>query len=406
MFRILEISEKLLLVCGLAFAMVVPLGGAHATGFKVLYAFKGGSDGSFSHAGLIADQAGNLYGTTAAGGTSGGGTVFKLTPNGAKTELYAFCQQPKCDDGAEPLAGVIADSAGNLYGTTTLGGKHNAGTVFKLASDGTETVIFHFCPQLDCIDGRHPYAGLIMDQAGNLYGTTYEGGVGDGGTVFKLAPNGTETVLHAFSGGSDGYSPYAGLIMDQVGDLYGTTYFGGGTGCGGGGCGTVFMLAPNASERVLYAFCTGTNCPNGANPYAGLVADQAGNIYGATRFGAGDSGVVFKLDPAGKESVLYAFCSRTRCADGANPEGGLILDNAGNLYGTTELGGTHGGSAGIGAGTVFKLSPDGAETVLQSFTGRRSEGPYSSVLAVNGNLYGTTLTADNPNLGIVFELTQ
>jgi uncharacterized repeat protein (TIGR03803 family) len=191
---------------------------------------------------LIMDAAANLYGTTYHGGTSGGGVVFKLAPDGTETVLYSFCSQFNCADGDHPSAGLIMDGAGNLYGTTYYGGTSGGGVVFKLAPDGTETVLYSFCSQSNCADGSDPEAGLIMDGAGNLYGTTSDGGGTFGGVVFKLAPDGTETVLYSFcsqSGCADGSYPEAGLIMDGAGNLYGTT-LGGGT----SGTGVVFMVTP------------------------------------------------------------------------------------------------------------------------------------------------------------------
>ena len=255
-----------------------------------------------------------------------------------------------------PRNGLIADSAGNLYGTTSGGGASYKGVVFKLAPDGTETVLHSF-PGFPS-DGNSPYAGLIADSAGNLYGTTLSrDSVSHAGVVFKLAPNGTagwtETVLHSFTGfPTDGALPYAGLIADSAGNLYGAT-----TGGGASGQGVVFKLAPDGTETVLHAFTGGSD---GAYPGVGpLIADSAGNLYGTTQVGgASGQGVVFKLAPNGTggwtESVLYSF---TGGSDGGQPfYGSLIADGAGNLYGTTVGGGAS------GAGVVFKLSGTGFVT--------------------------------------------
>ncbi len=233
----------------------------------------------------------------------------------------------------------------------------------------TESVLHSFTGGSS--DGAFPFAGLIADSAGNLYGTTQGGGASNNGVVFKLAPGGTETVLHSFTGGSDGSNPlFAGLIADGAGNLYGTTEFGGGTGCGGPGCGVVFKLTPTGSSyTVLHSFAGGSG--DGANPYAGLIIDSAGNLYGTTEFGGGPGcGVVFKLAPGGTETVLHTFTGSPN--DGAFPTAGLFADSGGNLYGTTAGGGAPpppnappcGGS---GCGTVFKLAPGGAETVLYTF---------------------------------------
>ena len=310
----------------------------------VLHRFKGGSDGEMPYAGLIFDAAGNLYGTTSGGGSSRGGTAFGLTPNsdGSWTEsvLYSFCQLTNCVDGNAPLAGLTPDAAGNLYGTTNEGGASGGGTVFKLTpnSDGiwTETVLLSFNGH----DGAHPQAGLIFDTAGNLYGSTMLAGGGGGGTVFKLTPNsdGTwkEQVLYAFRGGKDGFMPFARLTFDPAGNLYGTTYLGGGSSACQEGCGTVFKLAPKSNggwkESVLHRFTKN----DGATPYAGLTFDAAGNFYGATRNGgSSDDGVVFKLAPRQGGGWAYSVLNVFQGNPGINPYGDLIFDPAGNLYGTT-----------------------------------------------------------------------
>ncbi|MGH6847527.1 MAG: choice-of-anchor tandem repeat GloVer-containing protein [Methylocella sp.] len=365
----------------------------------VLYFFTGGSDGS-GPSGLIADSSGDLYGTTVSGGAStlSGGTVFKVSPDRAETVMHSFTGRPS--DGSGPLAGLIADSSGNLYGTTDVGGASNEGTVFKLSQGGTETVLHTFTGGSD---GAFPQAGLIADSSGNLYGTTQDGGALGQGTVFRLSPGGTETVLYSFCPSfpscSDGAIPHAGLIADSKGNLYGTTFGGGAaTGCGGfGGCGVVFKVSPGGTETVLYSF-TGTD--DGANPQAGLIADSSGNLYGTTEFGGGLStqdcpfgcGVVFKLSPSGTETVLHSFAGGS---DGVNPLAGLIADSSGNLYGTTSY-------------TVFKLSPGGTETVLYSFKGGISDGisPAAGLIAdSSGNLYGTTEFGGASDAGTVFKLT-
>lgn len=382
---------------------------------SVLYNFctQGGTsctDGAKPEAGLIEDASGNLYGTTTNGGTNYSsncyngscGTVFKLTPNGdgsyGETVLYSFCAQggASCTDGANPLAGLIEDASGNLYGTTWHGGATVAngnstttgGTVFKLTPNGdgsySESVLYTFCSQSGCADGQWPSSGLIEDASGNLYGTTSNGGVISSycgsigcGTVFNLAPNGdgsySESVLYSFcsqSGCTDGEDPGGGLMEDASHNLYGTTTYGGITISGGTGTstgGTVFRLAPNGdgsySESVLYSFCAQTGCTDGYDPWASLIEDASGNLYGTTYEGGGndengDGGTVFELTPSGTgytETVLYSFCAQSSgsiaCADGSPPNAGLIEDASGNFYGTTNGGGPN------SYGTVFKLSP-------------------------------------------------
>jgi uncharacterized repeat protein (TIGR03803 family) len=288
--------------------------------YNVLHSFSC-SDGAYPFAGLIADGAGNLYGTAEQGGTQNGGVVFKLAPDGTNyTVLYSFCAQPNCADGTLPQAGLFRDSSGNLYGTTANGGASGNGVVFKLAPDGTNFTVLHSFDGGS--GGAHPYAGLIGSPTtstcspttstpcgrttGNLVGTTEEGGSGNG-VVFQLAPDGTGyKVLYSFcklDGCADGAYPYGGLYADSGGNLYGTAAQG-----GTHGNGVVFKLAPNGIETVLHSFCSLPGCLDGALPEAGLIADKVGNLYGTTLYGGTASqGVVFKVTPGGMESVLYSF---------------------------------------------------------------------------------------------------
>jgi uncharacterized repeat protein (TIGR03803 family) len=340
-------KNALLTGTALALAMFGPINGADAkSSDSVLYSFQGGSDGIYPQGALFRDSAGNVYGTTYQGGIPGAngyGTVFKLAPDGTETVLHAFAGKP--GDGANPNAGFIADKQGNLYSTTINDGANTGGAVFEIAADGTETLLYSFCAQENCADGRTPYGGVIADKKGNLYGTTYEGGTNDYGTVFKLAPDGTETVLHAFTGGSDGSYPDAGLIMKD-GNLYGTTYDGG----GGSSSGTVFEVAADGTETVLHSF----DGADGGNPADGLIEDSVGDFYGTTvAGGAKGFGIVFKLAPDGTETVLHAFKDGS---DGAVPYGGLIV-KGGHLYGTTSEGGGGGSNCAnsAGCGTVFEV---------------------------------------------------
>jgi uncharacterized repeat protein (TIGR03803 family) len=387
---------------------------AQAPTFTVLYSFTGSPDGNGPYlAALILDKAGNLYGTTNAGGTGtcslgrigpspGCGTVFKLDTAGNETVLHSFTGS----DGSGPAASLIMDTAGNLYGTTSTGGAFNSGTVFKLDPSGRETVLHSFTGP----DGGGPDAGLIMDNAGNLYGTTSGGGSAGVGTVFKIDTSGNETVLYSFKGGTDGARPEAGLIMDQAGNLYGTTLAGGTGTCSylSSGCGTIFKLDTSGKETVLQSF---TGSPvDGANPFAALTLNGAGNLYGTTLAGGPGTcnfsptpgcGTVFKLDASGNETVLHSFTG----IDGGGPLGAaLIMDTAGNLYGTTFAGGN-------GPGTVFKLDTSGSETVLHNFTIADGSAPAASlIMDTAGNLYGTTIgggpSSNCPGgCGTVFKLT-
>ena len=402
----------------LAMVLMLPTGAVAAGKYKVLHRFTG-HDGSDPQGALILDPAGNLYGTTAEGGGTmcGCGTVFKLTPNsnGSWTEsvLYKFTGGT---DGGDPFGGLIFDAAGNLYGTAQNFGASGFGTVFKLTpnSDGSwkESVLYSFTGGAD---GGVPRAGVIFDAAGsNLYGTTACCGAGKRGVVFELTSNSNgswkESVLYSFTGGADGSTPYAGLIFDAAGkNLYGTTFLGGVLTSCGMGCGTVFKLTPNSNgswtESVLYSFTSGA----GRRPYAGVIFDAAGNLYG-TATKSQKYGTVFKLTPnsdgSWTESVLHNF---TGGKDGSLPYAGLTPDAAGNLYGATVSGGSHNTKCGsFGCGTVFKLTsiPDGswAFSALHDFQGLAAN-PYAGVvLDKAGHLFGTTTSCVFTCPGAVFEI--
>jgi uncharacterized repeat protein (TIGR03803 family) len=318
-----------------------------------------GANGETPFPGLLRDATGNLYGTTIYGGNSCGstgcGVVFKLDKTGKETVLHKFSGP----DGSSPVGPLVEDAGGNLYGATQYGS--NGGTIFKLDRIGRHKVLYSFgCGS----DGCDPGAGVILDAAGNIYGTTFIGGdlncnPGQGcGVVFKVDASGHETVLHTF-GGSDGANPSSSLLLDSAGNLYGTTSYGGNLGCQGGlGCGVVFELSPQSngtwSETVLYTFCSLSNCADGREPRQGpLIRDSAGNLYGTTVWGGGTGcggdgcGVVFQLGSSGNESILHNFTGGT---DGDFPLVGLTLDREGNLYGAAAYGGAH------GDGTVFKIS--------------------------------------------------
>jgi uncharacterized repeat protein (TIGR03803 family) len=394
--------SKLLIPTTLAVLLIAvrPAGGQTEI---VLYSFcaqSGCTDGSHPQAGLVRDQSGNLYGTTADGGANAKGTVFEVRSTGAETVLYSFCSLLDCTDGYRPLAGLVLDTNGNLYGTAFDGGAHDGGVVFEISPSGTETVLYTFCNRPGCRDGYYPHADLVMDANGNLYGTTQYRGANGGGTVFEVTPSGTETVLYSFcaqSSCTDGSHPRAGLVRDTAGNLYGTTYDG-----GANGAGTVFEVTPSGTETVLYSFCAQSGCTDGSHPRADLVRDTKGNLYGTTYDGGTNGkGTVFKVSPSGTETVLHSFCAQSGCRDGSHPQAGLILDTKGNLYGTT-----YGGGAKR-KGTVFEISPTGTETVLHSFAANGIDGYYpvaGLILDANGNLYGTTLSGGANGGGTVFQV--
>ena len=385
-------------------AILMLAGSAWAATEEVLYSFKGGTDGVNPSTDLVADRQGNLYGATTEGGQYGWGTVFQLTPpsapGGVWTEsvLYSF---QAGDDGAGPYAGLIMDQAGNLYGTTLGGGPDLDGTVFQLTPSAgsvwTETVIHRFTG----LDGEYPVSRLIFDSAGNLYGTTVFGGQFSNGTIFQLTPVGgawTETVLYSFTGRDDGLDPEAGLILDRRGALYGTTM-----------AGTVFKLTPPGgghatwSLKVLYAFGGGSD--RGALSAGALLATHTAALYGTQQYGGSqaNAGTVFQLTSQAGVWIETAIHKFKGGSDGAYPFGGVIADRAGNLYGTTNAGGA------AGAGTVFGLSEAGGiwtETILHSFAGGSDgSGPGAGLIfGKGGALYGTTSGGGSFGKGTVFRV--
>lgn len=393
----------------------------------VLYSFTGGSDGFYPWSGVIGDSAGNLYGTTSQALQSAG-VIYKLDPAGNLTVLYTFAGSA---DGEYPVGNLLRNPAGDLYGTTFKGGTSN-GVVFKLDASGNFTVIHRFTGA----DGSHPYGGLILNSKGHLCGTTTMGGAVSEGVVFTLDSAGNETVLYSFPGPGDGRQP-SGVALDAADNLYGTT-----TGGGSWSHGTVYKLDTTGHETILYNF---KGEADGGYPRSGVAVDTAGNLYGsATEGGTGANGVVYKVDTAGRQTVLHSFTF----ADGSSPNG-VILDAQGNLYGTTPGGGSanagvvfqvdaaghysvlfnfpfgangspegnlardsagnlYGNTTGntAGQGVIYKLDTTGHETVLYSYTlGAGGYNPYGGLtLDLNGNLYGTTFQGGATNNGVVFKL--
>jgi uncharacterized repeat protein (TIGR03803 family) len=389
---------------------------AQAQTFKVLHTFHG-KDGAFPIGQLVLDKAGNIYGTTGSGGNvvcqqdyQGCGTVFKLDKNGARVWVHSF----NFNNGSGPMAGVLRDTAGNLYGTTTFGGKTTkacgsggCGVVFKLDRTGRRETVLHFFKGFT--DGNNPEALLTQDPAGNIYGTTIWGGSEDNGVAFKIDSAGKEGVLYTFQGGSDGGSDYPGVISGPGGLLYGVA------GWGAFGDGVVFDLDTAGNETVLHSF----SGADGLGPSSVLIADASGNLYGTTSGGGNRGcggtgcGVVFELSPQSggywTESVLYVFCSLSNCADGEEPlTGPLVRDAGGNLYGTTYVGGAY------NDGTVFKLDSTGKETVVHNFAGTKDGAlPWAGLtLDAAGALYGMAETGGDltcqpkyGGCGVVFKIT-
>jgi uncharacterized repeat protein (TIGR03803 family) len=364
----------------------------------VLHGFSGGvGDGSFPSGGLVVDALGNLYGTTVWGGTSEGGTIFTIRADGSGfAVLHSFAGYPS--DGANPYAGLVADGLGNLYGTTYGDGAGDRGTVFKIRTDGSGYAVLHSFAG-GAGDGEEPYGGLLVDADGDLFGTTVYGGASNHGTIFTMETDGSGfAVLHSFLGGpTEGGGPLAGLVADDVGNLYGTT-----PGGGAAYWGTVFTMKTDGSGfAVLHSFSR--SAADGGTPHAGLLLDGAGNLYGTTwEGGVFDWGTVFTLRTDGSGySLLHVFESGSQ--DGMWPNAGLIADGGGKLLGTTYAGGSSGG------GSVFRIGTDGSGfTLLHSFAGPPSDGtsPMASLVGRGRTLYGTTMTGGPIDGGTVFALVN
>lgn len=385
---------------------------------QIVYNFLGTPDGAMPEGRLLADTAGNLYGTTTGGGAFGFGSIYELKAGGGEKILYSFTGAA---DGAAPSGKMLRDGNGYLIGTAEGGGSfggncgflNGCGTAWILSPTGKLRVLYTFTGEAD---GSSPEGGLLRGANGVFYGTAEYGGSTSGpcaaqsvsqfgcGVAFQLDRNGTYTVLHTFTGGSDGQWPVSPLAIDASGNLYGTTLYGGSTSAvctsqENKGCGVVFKVDASGHESVLYAF-NGT--PDAAWPIENDVTlDASGNLYGSTiGGGASQFGAVYKVDSAGSESVLYSF---TGGSDGALPRSGLVLDAKGNLFGTTTSGPTITNQCDSATcGVVFKLTPAGTETVLYKFRGNYA--PIGDLLLNQGYLYGTTTGGGSHNAGVVFRI--
>jgi uncharacterized repeat protein (TIGR03803 family) len=399
-------SRKFASLCAFALALLIPFGGAtQAASFKTLYSFSGGSDGGVPYTGVITDGH-SVFGATYIGGDTnciplwGCGVIFKIDRHGHETVLHTFHDDGS--DGLFPASNLVLDGDGNLYGTTAAGGANSVGTVFKIAKNGRETVLYSF---KDESDGAFPQSVLIKDSDGNLYGVTLEGGdpTCNCGTVFKLSPDGVHSVLHAFKGGSDGNGPN-GLVLDKLNNLYGTTWTGGSGSCVTISCGTVFEIKSNGKEKIVYAF---KSVHDGMNPQGSLSLDDAGNLWGVASGGGpgcGCNGTVFQITPDGKKKTRFAFPGGV---SGSSPTS-VIAAKSGDLFGTTLNGGTD------NKGVIFKLPKQGDEVVLWSFTGGDDgASPWGRLFEDDkDHLYGTASAGNGTGCysgagcGTVFELTH
>lgn len=398
-FANLRATLAIFMACAAA-AIALP-----AQTLKTLASFDGSNGVGPEYGALVQGLDGNLYGTTSQGGAYGCGTVFAMSTNGTLTTLYSFGVQFECTDGDSPLAGLVQGTDGNLYGTTNHGGSaHGGGTVFKITPQGTLTTLYNFCSQSNCADGVQPDAGLVQGTSGNFYGTTLGGGgyfgcpIGSCGTVFKIASEGTPTTLHSFDL-TDGANPQAGLIQATNGDFYGTTLYG-----GTNSEGTLFRITASGTLKTLYAFCAQPNCTDGSVPQAGLVQGTNGILYGTTSGGgAYGYGTIFKITTSGALTILHDFDG----TDGAYPYAGLIQATNGVLYGTTSEGGSSPRcTLTLGCGTVFRITTAGKLTTLHNFDGADGEYPYAGLAqATNGTLYGTTYQGGTNGDGTIFSLS-
>jgi uncharacterized repeat protein (TIGR03803 family) len=415
-------KTRFLLSCTLSFIVLSVLAHAQTYSESILYSFGSSSgDGINPWGGLVMDSAGNLYGTTNVGGDLhchsinfnfgvGCGTVFKIDTLSNETILHTFHGGK---DGGNPVNSLTIDKSGNLYGITEYGGYKagQGGTVFKITPSGKYSILHAFT---GAPDGQNPWGSLTLDAAGNIYGTTSlggnsvstpckpRGGTPGCGIVYKLSPKGVETILYNFNGGSDGAFPTGNLVLDSAGNLYGAT-----TEAGPNNYGYLFKLSPENELTNLYSFCSQINCADGTLP-SFLVADSQGNLYGIAGAdghsigGFGFPGVIFEYSDAGVETTLTTFCQGFTCPSGSEPYGNLLLEG-GNLYGTTYGGGQY------EAGTVYELSTAGVATVLYSFGSDVRSGiqPLSGVIADQaGNLYGTTNQGGSQGKGAVFKLAK
>jgi uncharacterized repeat protein (TIGR03803 family) len=405
-------------------ALAVWLRFAHSvaaqSNFKVLYSFTGGADGGGLYYGVVMDKQGKLYGTTSGGGAYNYGTVFELAPTkqGEWTETVLHSFMNGDPNGYDAVGNLIIDGVGNLYGVAESGGPYFGGTAFELtpgANGWSFSVLYDFCATAG--DPCSPRSNLIMDRTGNFYGAE-AGGANGGGAVFELTPDSggwVGSLLYSFCSRpscKDGSVLYAGVILDAAGNLYGTTAGGGDPSCiGGNGCGVVYELRRSGgswSEAVLHAF---TGAPNDSDGSSLLAFGSAGNLYGTGGggsyicFGSSPCGTVYKMKRGANghwhETVIYNF---TGGADGNGPPDGVVVDQAGNLYGTT----VYGGSASCGCGVVFKLMPGSGGkwtySVLHTFVGSDGAQPIGGLILRNGKLYGTAVTGGSGGAGVVFEL--
>jgi uncharacterized repeat protein (TIGR03803 family) len=368
---------------------------AQAQTFSTLGNFISSNGNEPYYGSLIQATNGNYYATTYWGGKNGKGVVFEITPAGKLTDLYNFCSQTNCTDGANPYAGLILGSNGDFYGTTQLGGPNNGGTVFKMTIGGKLTTLYSFCTQANCTDGQTPNGALVQASNGNFYGTTNAGGAFGYGTIFEITSSGTFKSLYSFcakTNCNDGGNPDSGLVQGTDANLYGTTYY-----FGSHRSGTAYEITTAGKFKVLYSFCAQTNCTDGSNPFGGLTQGSNGNFYGTANLGGSDYGTIFELTTGGVLTTLHTF----DYTDGGYPVSAPIEASDGNFYGTTwTSAGTYPG------GTIYELTSGGVFSSLYSFCSVSSctgQNPYGELAqAANGEFIGTTAFGGTGNDGTVY----
>ena len=386
-----------------AMAIAVP-----AQALKTIFTFNQ-ANGEDMFSSLIQGVDGNLYGTTVYGGPSNHGTFFKISRQGIHTVLHSFCAQTNCIDGSYP-EWLTQAADGDFYGETYNGGSTGAGSVFKITTKGKLTTLYSFCTKTGCPDGALPQSALVETSGGDFYGTTVIGGARNQGTVFKITSGGVLTTLYSFcskTNCADGAQPNIGLTHASDGNFYGTAALGGNSTSCQYRCGTFFRITAAGKFTRLYSFCAKAGCADGSIPQGLLIQAKDGSLYGTTDTGGANGlGTVFKVTLPGKLATLHSFCTGT-CADGGIPYAGLIQAKDGNFYGTANIAGPK------NYGTVYKMTAAGKVTTLYGFDGQAAgANPSASVLqGADGNLYGGTTEGGDDTCfppygcGVVFRLS-
>jgi uncharacterized repeat protein (TIGR03803 family) len=355
------------------------------------------TNGSESGASLVQGIDGNFYGTAIYGGAYGGGSVFKVTSSGGLSTVYDFCSVSGCPDGSEPFAALVLGLDNNFYGTTYQGGASNWGTIFQLTPSGTLTTLHSF----DVTDGSTPQGGMVLGSDGNFYGTTLNGGSASLGTIFKITPTGTYTVMHNFTAtATDGGTPFSAPMQASDGNFYGVTWV------GGNHFGVIYKMTPSGTFSVLHTFCNLGDCTDGSYPLGGITQARNGDLYGTTtNAGFFDSGTVYKITLGGTFTTVYHFCQLPGCEDGINPLARMELGTDGNFYGITESGGIS-----YCCGIIFVMTPAGSLSTLHIFCTLKGcpdgEHPQDQgvIQGTDGSFYGAAATGGATNVGTVFRL--